>query len=101
MLTFATTSHKFLFCFLFITRLKLCVGLSVQDRALCAHVLSVHYTGHAPERTDAVELLDAATLRSYIAKAKQFNPHIPEELTGTMQTGIDYTHGSCKAMMML
>ncbi|KAL3138278.1 Mcm2-7 hexameric complex component [Trebouxia sp. C0010 RCD-2024] len=52
-----------------------------MDRALCAHVMSVHKTGQAPERTDTVELLDAATLRSYIAKAKQFNPHIPEELT--------------------
>lgn len=30
-----------------------------------------------------MELLDAATLRSYIAKAKQFNPYIPEDLTGT------------------
>lgn len=29
-----------------------------------------------------MELLDAATLRSYIAKAKQFNPYIPEDLTG-------------------
>ena len=54
----------------------------MQDRALCTHVLSVHQTGHAPERSDAVELLDAATLRSYIAKAKQFDPYIPEDLTG-------------------
>ena len=29
-----------------------------------------------------MQLLDAATLRSYIAKAKQLNPFIPEELTG-------------------
>ncbi len=56
--------------------------MGLQDRALCSHVLSVHQTGRAPERTDAVELLDAATLRSYIAKAKQFNPYIPEDLTG-------------------
>lgn len=54
---------------------------SEADRALCSHVLSVHQTGRAPERTDAVELLDAATLRSYIAKAKQFNPYIPQDLT--------------------
>ena len=54
----------------------------MQDRALCNHVLSVHQTGHAPERTDTMHLLDAATLRSYIAKAKQFNPFIPEDLTG-------------------
>lgn len=53
-------------------------------------MLSVHQTGHAPERTDTVELLDAATLRSYIAKAKQFNPHIPEELTGIHPISISY-----------
>ena len=70
--------------------------MSVQDRALCNHVLSVHHTGHAPERTDTIQLLDAATLRSYIAKAKQFNPHIPEDLTGTHQTG--YMDHSCKPM---
>lgn len=52
--------------------------------------MSVHKTGQAPERTDTVELLDAATLRSYIAKAKQFNPHIPEELTGIPQSSIGF-----------
>lgn len=52
--------------------------------------MSVHHTGHAPERTDTVELLDAATLRSYIAKAKQCNPHIPEELTGIHQSSIGF-----------
>lgn len=73
--------------------------LPVQDRALCNHVLSVHQTGHAPERTDTVELLDAATLRSYIAKAKQFNPHIPEELTGTSQAGHGHIVPACKALV--
>ena len=71
----------------------------MQDRALCNHVLSVHQTGHAPERTDTVELLDAATLRSYIAKAKQFNPHIPEELTGILQTAFDHIDPACKALV--
>eukprot|EP00891_Asterochloris_glomerata_P008965 jgi/Astpho2/8965/fgenesh1_pm.00133_%23_19_t len=51
------------------------------DRALCKHVLTVHKTGRAPTREDGGELLDAATLRGYIARAKQYNPWIPVELT--------------------
>ena len=58
--------------------------LALQDRALCSHVLTVHQTGKAPERTDAVELLDAATLRAYIAKAKQFSPYVHEDLAGRL-----------------
>ena len=54
----------------------------MQDAALCQHVLAVHQTGKAPERTEGEELLDAATLRAYIAKAKQYNPFIPESLSG-------------------
>ena len=57
----------------------------MQDAALCQHVLAVHQTGKAPERSEGEELLDAATLRAYIAKAKQYNPFIPEELTGGPQ----------------
>ena len=57
----------------------------MQDAALCQHVLAVHQTGRAPERSEGQELLDAATLRAYIAKAKQYNPFIPEELTGSPQ----------------
>ena len=66
----------------YLSALTLTQGVTLQDRALCNHVLSVHQTGHAPERTDIVHLLDAVSLRSYIAKAKHFNPFIPEELTG-------------------
>ncbi len=75
--------------------------MGVQDRALCSHVLSVHQTGRAPERTDAVELLDAATLRSYIAKAKQFNPYIPEDLTGLHPCQHAFMEGATTCLLLL
>ena len=53
---------------------------------MCKHVLTVHKTGRAPAREDGGELLDAATLRGYIARAKQYNPWIPVELTGVPLT---------------
>ena len=51
-------------------------------------MLTVHKTGRAPTREDGGELLDAATLRGYIARAKQYNPWIPVELTGVLLTAL-------------
>jgi DNA replicative helicase MCM subunit Mcm2 (Cdc46/Mcm family) len=54
----------------------------LQDRLLAAHVLQVHSDGAAPARENGQALLSPATLRAYIAEAKQHDPHIPEGLTG-------------------
>ena len=55
---------------------------SRQDRALAAHVLSVHKQGRAPKRIDTPDALPPDILRAYIAAAKQKEPVVPPELTG-------------------
>lgn len=45
-------------------------------------MLAVHREGQAPAREDGQELLPPELLRAYIAAAKTFEPHFPEELTG-------------------
>lgn len=51
-----------------------------MDRFLAEHVLKVHNLGRAP-RQDGKPPLSADELRTYIAVAKTFQPHIPQELT--------------------
>eukprot|EP00898_Chlorokybus_atmophyticus_P003807 jgi/Chlat1/4427/Chrsp29S04389 len=54
------------------------------DARMAQHVLHVHQK-HAPPPLD-FEPLDAATLRAYIATARKYAPHFPEELTDYVTT---------------
>ena len=62
------------------------MGYLAQDRALAAHVLSVHKAGRAPRREGVADALPPDILRAYIAEAKQHEPYVPAELTGTHKT---------------
>ena len=58
--------------------------LCSQDRALAAHVLSVHKEGRAPQRVGTPDALPPDVLRAYIAAAKQKEPVVPSDLTGAL-----------------
>ena len=52
-----------------------------NDRKLADHVLQVHQNGCVPAPEHAHAPLAPGELRTYVAMAKQHEPHIPEELT--------------------
>lgn len=52
-----------------------------NDRKLADHVLQVHQNGCVPAPEHAHAPLTPGDLRTYVAMAKQHEPHIPEELT--------------------
>lgn len=55
----------------------------LQDLMLAKHVVNVHRNGKAPTRDQSDnEVLSSALLRGYIARAKTYNPVIPQALTG-------------------
>ncbi len=58
----------------------------LQDRALATHVLSVHKHGKAPRAEGLAGTLSANQLRAYIAHAKQYDPFVPDSLTGACHT---------------
>ncbi len=51
---------------------------------MAAHVLAVHKQGRAPKRVGTPDALPPDILRAYIAAAKQKEPVVPPDLTGTL-----------------
>jgi DNA replicative helicase MCM subunit Mcm2 (Cdc46/Mcm family) len=58
--------------------------VAVQDRQLASHVLAVHQEGRAPEPVDGPAPLSPELLRAFIATAKTYQPHFPQDLTGVL-----------------
>jgi len=51
----------------------------INDQNLARHVATVHRTLKAPVRDDAF-IIDAEIMRTFIAKAQDYNPVIPADL---------------------
>lgn len=66
-----------------------------NDRALAEHVLFVHTKGAPPQPAQAP--LSPALLRAFVARAKTFEPHVPEVRIHLCSVHIQYKPLLCAA----
>ena len=52
-------------------------------------MLRVHSQGRGPSTSEGRELLSPEVLRGYIARAKEVETYVPEDLTGACWQGFD------------